>query len=178
MTPEHGPLAGEESAGKTACQSDTWKADTWKVWRSIVPDGVLVADPASVELDPDPIRGDWILSGAPQAASKILARSRDWLSILVVWECGAGRFKWHYTREETLVVVSGGASVLDERGVERHFGAGDVVSFPDGTSCIWTIEDRIRKIALVRETVWAPLGMAAKTCKKVARTLTLGRGGI
>jgi uncharacterized cupin superfamily protein len=163
VTSKDGRCAGDEAAPGAS-----------KLWHSIAPDTVLIADPASVELNPDPIRREWILSGAPRAASQIVARSRDWLSILVVWECSAGRFRWHYTRDEMLVVVAGSAEITDERGQERRFGPGDAVFFPRGTKCIWNIEDRIRKIAMVRETVWPPLGMAAKVCKKVARSFAFG----
>ncbi len=162
MTSKDGPLPDVRSAG------------AWKLLHSAVPETVLIADPAAVELNPDPIRREWILSGAPRACSRILARSRDWLSILVVWECSAGRFRWRYTRDEMLVVVSGSARITDERGLERRFGPGEVVFFPRGARCIWSIEDRIRKIAMVRETLWPPLGLAAKVCKKVARSLASG----
>ena len=174
MTPEPRPFPGDESAADTngSCQRQSTSA--LNLWHSVAADNVLIADPASVELRPDPIRREWILSGVPQAASEILARSRDWLSVLVVWECSAGRFKWHYTRDETLIVVSGAASIVDEQGVEQHFGPGDVVFLPAGASRIWNIEDRVRKIALVRETLWPPLGMAAKVFKKAARTVGIG----
>lgn len=177
MPPEYCPQPTDHdvTAADGIAQS-AWGAGS-KLWNTIVPDSALIAEPALMELAPDPIRTEWILRGAPQAASKILARSRDWLSILVVWECSAGGFKWHYTRDETLVVISGCASITDARGTERHFKPGDVVFFPAGTSYTWSIEDRIRKIAVVRESVWPPLGMAAKICKKVARTIGIGDRG-
>jgi len=133
----------------------------------VIPKAILMADPATVDLEADPIRPDWILSGAPEASSKILATSRDWISNLVVWECTAGRFNWHYTRDEILVVLSGEAAIVHESGEKRHFGPGDVVFFPAGTSCTWLVTERIRKVAVVRETLWWPLGICVKIWNKI-----------
>lgn len=167
---------GQAKEGATAVDLNPSSnaAGAAKFWQLALAESVLIADPASIELAPDPIRQEWVLSGQPQASSRILTRSRDWLSVLAIWECTAGRFRWEYTRDEILVVASGGASVLDEQGVERRFQRGDVVFFPARTSYIWTIEDRIRKVAVVREPLWPPIGIASKVLKKVVRTLTPG----
>lgn len=174
MPPEPFARAQDTATGLGLNQSSRAEEAT-KFWRLALAESVLIADPASIELAPDPIRREWILSGQPQASSRILTRSHDWLTVLVIWQCTAGRFHWHYTRDEVLVVSSGSASVLDEHGVERHFKPGDVVFFPAGTSYIWTIEDQIRKVAIVHEPIWPPIGLASKVLKKVMRTLPLGR---
>jgi uncharacterized cupin superfamily protein len=133
-----------------------------------------VAESAAVDLDPEPIPSDWILSGTPVATAKRLSRSRDWTSNLVVWECTAGRFNWHYNKDETLVVVSGSAVIKDDDGKERRFGPGDVVYFPAGSSSEWRIDDRIRKVAIVRETLWWPFGMCLKIWNKLLRLVGIG----
>src|SRR5437763_16460109 len=46
---------------------------------------IVVASPATTELDPESIPKEWILSGAPVARGKVLARSRDLTSSTVVW---------------------------------------------------------------------------------------------
>jgi uncharacterized protein len=135
---------------------------------------ILVAEPAGVSLDPEPIPQPWILGGKPEATAKRLARSRDWTTTLVVWECTAGRFSWHYNKDETLVVISGGAVITDKDGKERRFGPGDVVFFPSGSSCTWWINDRIRKVAIVRETLWWPFGLCLKVWAKVLRLAGMG----
>lgn len=134
---------------------------------------ILLADPVAVDLQPEPIPHDWILSGEPEASAKMLARSDDWMSTIVVWECTPGRFNWHYNKDEILVVLSGDATITNDKGEERRFQAGDVVFFPAGVSCTWVVKNRIRKVAILRETLWRPLGMGLKAWSKVLRMVGL-----
>jgi len=91
------------------------------------------------------------------------------MSHLVLWECTAGQFKWHYSTDEVLIVVSGEAYMMKEGGGERRFGPGDMAYFPAGSSCIWRVPDSIRKVAVIRETTWRPLGFCLKACNKLLR---------
>jgi len=134
---------------------------------------IMVTNPATVELDPEPIPQEWILSGAPVSRCKNLVRSRDWTSTVVVWDCTSGRFRWHYSQDETILVISGEAFLLLENGDERRFGAGDVGFFPAGTTCTWRVAENIRKVAVVRETMWRPLGFCLKAWKKLLRIVGL-----
>jgi uncharacterized cupin superfamily protein len=68
---------------------------------------IVIETPASSGLEPAPISSDWILAGTPEARSKMLVKSRDRTSSIAVWECTAGRFNWHYSEDETVVVISG-----------------------------------------------------------------------
>jgi len=129
--------------------------------------------PLSVPLEPAGIPKDWILSGTPKSRSKSLVRSRDWTSNLIAWDCTAGRFKWHYAKDETIMVVSGEAIMIDERGQERRLSAGDIGFFPAGTSCTWFVPDHIRKVAVVKESIWRPLGLAVKLWNKFMRVARL-----
>ncbi|HXR17356.1 MAG TPA: hypothetical protein VN777_14275 [Terriglobales bacterium] len=65
----------------------------------MIPAGIV--DPGS---EMQPITPDWVLSGTPELRSKMLVRSRDWNSHVVIWECTAGRFNWHYSGDEPVVV--------------------------------------------------------------------------
>jgi uncharacterized cupin superfamily protein len=134
---------------------------------------IVMATPASVDLDPEPIPQEWILSGTPVARSKNLVRSRDWTSSVVVWDCTAGRFTWHYSQDETILVISGEAFLLLENGEERRFGPGEVGFFPSGTTCTWRVADYIRKVAVLRESMWRPLGFCLKAWKKLLRVMGL-----
>lgn len=134
---------------------------------------ILMATPANVELEPEPIPAAWILSGIPEARSKILARSKDWASTIVVWDCTAGSFTWHYSQDEAILVVSGECFMITETGEERRFGPGDLGFFPAGSSCKWRVDDRIRKVAVLREAMWGPLGFCLKAWKKALRTVGL-----
>lgn len=85
---------------------------------------VVFAAPADIELDPDPIRADWVIEGNPQVRSKYLARSVDGASSVVAWSCTAGRFVWCYKVDEMLHVISGEVFVTDEKGMIRRLGPG------------------------------------------------------
>ncbi len=135
---------------------------------------IMLTTPADLELEPEPIPRDWILSGAPQARCKKLVRSHDSTSSIVVWDCTAGRFNWHFSQDEAIIVVSGEAVMINEKGEERRFSAGDLGFFPAGTSCTWLVTDHIRKIGILRETIWRPLGLAVKAWHWLLRTLGLG----
>jgi len=135
---------------------------------------IVTATPATVELDPnlEPFPADWVLSGTPVARSKTLARSHDLTSHIVVWECNAGNFHWHYSYDEVIIVVSGEAFLLTGKG-ERRFGPGDIGFFPAGTSSTWRVPDHIRKVAVLRETMWFPFGLALKGWNKLLRIVGL-----
>ena len=134
---------------------------------------IVVATAATVELEPEPIPSDWILSGSPEARCKKLVRSRDWTSHLVVWDCTPGSFKWNYSMDETIVIISGEAFMINDRGEERRFGPGDLAFFPAGSSCSWRVTQTLRKVGILRESMWRPLGLGLKVWRKVLRTAGL-----
>ena len=86
---------------------------------------IMVATATSVVLEPEPIPSDWVLSGSPEARCKKLVRSNDWTSHVVVWDCTPGSFKWHYSMDETIIIISGEAFMINNNGEERRFGPGD-----------------------------------------------------
>lgn len=99
------------------------------------------------ELEPAPIRPEWILDGAPQAKCKMLARhTRGWGS-MCHWSCTAGRFRWHYEWEESVVFVEGEVKITDANGVVYKGEPGASLFFPAGTTAIWEVPTYIRKIA-------------------------------
>ena len=60
-----------------------------------------------------------------------------------------------------------------ENGEERRFGPGDVGFFPAGTTCTWRVATYILKVAVLRESIWRPLGYCLKAWKKILRMLGL-----
>ena len=135
---------------------------------------IVTATPATLELDePGSIPQDWILSGQPETRSKMLGRSHDWTSNIVVWECTAGGYKWHYNQDEVIIVISGEGFMTNEKGEERRFGPGDVGFFPAGTTCTWRHPDHFRKVAVLKEAIWRPLGFGLKVWNKLLRTVGL-----
>lgn len=128
---------------------------------------------ANVELEPGSIPNEWVLSGNPETRSKLLVRSHDWIANVVVWECGAVSYKWHYNQDEAYLVLSGEGFVTDDKGVERRFGPGDVAYFPAGTNTTWRHPDHFRKIAFLKESVSRPVGFGLKAWNKLLRVLGL-----
>lgn len=63
---------------------------------------------------------------------------------LPVWECRPSTFNWYYDSAETSLISEGDATV-DYDGGSVTFGAGDLVMFPKGLKCVWTIRQTIKK---------------------------------
>jgi uncharacterized protein len=128
---------------------------------------VIFAAPADVELDPASIPADWIIEGNPQARSRRLALSADGTSTIMAWSCTAGRFKWHYTVDETIHLISGEVFVTDEKDNVRRVGPGDMVFFPAGSVSTWYIPDHVRKFAVCRHSMPRIAGFALRAFNKI-----------
>jgi uncharacterized protein len=137
---------------------------------------IVIADPATVALDPAPITPDWIVEGKPQARAKELARSEDGTSVVVAWSCTAGRFRWHYSVDETVHVISGEVWITNEDDVERRLGPGDMAFFPAGSTSLWRVPAEVRKLAVCRHTLPHPVGLALRAWRKLITIIT-GQGG-
>jgi uncharacterized protein len=122
----------------------------------------VIEDAASASLLPAPIPPEWILAGKPEARNTTLATTQDRTSSIIVWECTAGRFEWHFSKDETLIVISGEMFVTTESGEEKRLGLGDVGFFPAGCSCSARIDDHVRKIAVLRTDLPLPLSIGAR----------------
>ena len=131
---------------------------------------IAVAD--TTDLPPTPISPDWVLEGMPETRSQELARSHDLTSFAMVWDCTAGRFKWHYNKDETLVVLSGEAFITIDNG-ERRIVPGDVVFFPAGSSSTWRVPKYIKKVAFLRHTMPRPCGFGVLAWNKFLRIVGL-----
>jgi uncharacterized protein len=134
---------------------------------------IVIEASASADLEPSSISPDWILAGTPEARYKVLARSHDRTSWVVVWECTAGRFNWHYGEDETVVVISGEVFITNKKGEERRLGPGDMGFFPAGSSCTWRVNDRVKKVAVLRQNLPSPLGIGVRAWHKLLQILGL-----
>lgn len=134
---------------------------------------IVIEAAASADLGPSPITPSWILAGTPEARSKTLAISDDRTSCIMVWECTAGRFNWHYDEDETVVIISGEVFVTTESGEERRLGEGDMGFFPAGSSCVWRINDRVKKVAVLRKDLPPLLGIGVRAWHKLLRIVGL-----
>jgi uncharacterized cupin superfamily protein len=139
---------------------------------------IVIADPSTVALVPAPIEPGWIVEGQPEACAKELARSGDGTSVVVAWSCTAGRFRWHYSVDETVHIISGEVFVTKEDGVERRLGPGDMAFFPAGSSSIWRVPAAVRKLAVCRHALPQPLGFALRAWRKLFAIITGERSSL
>jgi uncharacterized cupin superfamily protein len=144
-----------------------------------MPKSIVIAAADTADLAPAPVSPDWVLNGTPEARSKELARSHDRTAYVMVWDCTAGRFNWHYSKDETVVVISGEAFVTNENGEERRLGPGDIVFFPAGSSSTWRVTNYIKKVAFLRHTMPRPLGFGVLAWNKLLQIVGLnGRSAL
>ncbi len=61
-----------------------------------------------------------------------------------IWTKEPSTFDWHYDERETCYLLEGEVTVKTQAG-EVHFGAGDLVTFPQGLSCVWHVHKAVRK---------------------------------
>jgi len=61
------------------------------------------------------------------------------------WSCEPETFDWEYDADERAYVKEGRVTIKTaDRTVE--IGGGDIVLFPKGTKCTWTVHETIRKV--------------------------------
>ena len=61
-----------------------------------------------------------------------------------VWSCEPSEFPWTYSSTEQCLIIEGEVRVTTESG-EVSFGSGDLVTFPAGLSCSWTVSKAVKK---------------------------------
>ena len=60
------------------------------------------------------------------------------------WGCDVSEFDWYYDNEETCLLTEGEVTVRYD-GSSVSFGAGDMVTFPKGLSCVWKVTKPVKK---------------------------------
>ncbi len=132
---------------------------------------ILIETPATFDAGArtQPVSPACVVQGTPVMRTWNVVRSHDLTSDVVVWECLAGTFECHYRQDEVVMVVDGEVFITDETGVERRLAAGGLGFFPAGTSAVWRVPERVRKIAVLRETMARPMGFGLKVWKRVRR---------
>jgi uncharacterized protein len=139
---------------------------------AVTPD-IQISASDGVSFNPAPIRPGDILAGQPVARNSLLFKSADRLQYTLLWHCTAGSFRWHYDEDETIMVLEGGMVLHFDDGSMRSCGRGDVVFFPAGTSCVWVIEQEVKKLALFR----TPVPFLFTLPLRLARRVPQGRFG-
>ena len=127
------------------------------------------------DLQDSPIRANWIVKGRPQARNRVLFRSTDKSSWTMLWDCSAGEFDWHYSFDETIHFLEGGATITLRGGEPQTFGPGDVIFFPAGVVAHWRVDQYVRKLAVCQNPLPALLNVPLKLTRRLARKLGLGK---
>ena len=66
------------------------------------------------------------------------------MKVWPVWEKEVSEFDWVYEDRETCLLLEGEVTVSSSDG-DVSFGAGDVVIFPKGLKCHWSVKKDVRK---------------------------------
>ena len=61
-----------------------------------------------------------------------------------IWECEPSTFDWHYGESEVCYLLEGKVTVKTANQ-EVEFSKGDLVRFPAGMDCVWTVKEKVRK---------------------------------
>jgi uncharacterized cupin superfamily protein len=62
-----------------------------------------------------------------------------------IWRKEVSTFPWTYQRQETCYVLRGRFRVTPDGGEPQSFQRGDLITFPQGLSCTWEIEQDVEK---------------------------------
>ena len=69
---------------------------------------------------------------------------REKMLKLSTWGCEVSEFDWFYSQEETCLLTAGEVTVTYDGG-ETSFAEGDLVTFPQGLSCVWKVTKPVHK---------------------------------
>ena len=129
--------------------------------------GIEVAASDSVVWKPAPIPASDVVCGNPTARNSVVFQSADRLQFTLMWHCTAGSFRWFYDEDETILLLDGGMTLCFDDGSTRVCAAGEMVFFPAGTTCVWVIEQEVRKLAFFRQPSPALLALPIRLTRKL-----------
>ncbi len=61
-----------------------------------------------------------------------------------IWTKESSKFDWHYDEQEICLFLEGEVTVETKEG-SVSFGKGDLVTFPQGLSCVWNVKKAVKK---------------------------------
>jgi uncharacterized cupin superfamily protein len=62
-----------------------------------------------------------------------------------IWRKEVSEFPWTYNQQETCYILRGQFIVTPDGGEPQEFKRGDLITFPKGMSCTWTILKDVEK---------------------------------
>jgi uncharacterized cupin superfamily protein len=127
--------------------------------------------PGDTELQDDPIRPEDVVSGAPHARALTWAISADQTVTHWLWDCSAGAFRWWFGFDETVSIIEGSVTVQVDGEQPIVLGVGDAAYFPAGRWSTWTVDEYVRKHAVLRNPVPRPMSFVSRVLgqRKYAR---------
>ena len=114
-----------------------------------------------------PIDPAWVLSGHPYARAGSHSQNLDGWAETMHWDCTAGRFRWHFGWEETVVILEGEVTVTDASNNTTTLRAGDVAYFPADSWFVWHVTTYVRKIAFCRRPVARPARVVTRAMDRI-----------
>ncbi|MFI5821895.1 cupin domain-containing protein [Streptomyces rishiriensis] len=96
------------------------------------------------DLEPDPLDPAQIVSGAPEAAGKVVWESADGRQVRGIWQITPGVVT-DTEADELFVVISGSATIEVEGGPVLTVGPGDMAVLHEGDRTTWTVHETLRK---------------------------------
>ena len=106
-----------------------------------------------LQLDDWPIPQENILEGQPDAAGSIIYMTNDKTSCSGIWQCKPGKFRWDFTWNESIYIISGRGKIFEESGAIHEISAGKMVHFNQGLKSTWVVEELIQKFFMLQSEV-------------------------
>jgi uncharacterized protein len=131
-------------------------------------DGPVIAETnrlmiaGSTELEDDPIKPEDVVAGTPHARSLTWAVSADQTTTHWLWDCSAGAFRWWFGFDETVSIIEGSVRVEVDGEEPIVLGVGDAAYFPAGRWSTWTVDEYVRKHAVLRVPVPRSMSFVSK----------------
>lgn len=124
---------------------------------------------ASLDLDPAPIRPEWILDGRPLARCRHWSDSSDGTTSAMVWDCTAGRFRWYFGGDEIVHIIEGEVIVTGDDGSHRTLRPGDAALFRAGTWSTWHVPHYVRKHAICHDSLPVAIALPLRATRRAGR---------
>lgn len=121
---------------------------------------------SNTKFEPSPLDPTWVTEGTPAPRGLTLTKSSDDMLSCGLWDCGVGKFKFHYFCDEIVHILEGEV-IVQEPGAEYTLRAGDVAYFPEGLTTHWTVPNYVRKFCIHRCTKRTLLGRIVGKLRKV-----------
>jgi hypothetical protein len=128
----------------------------------------------AIDLEPSPIEPSWVIDGHPHARGRQLSESLDGQVRTVVWECTEGRFNWHYSCDETILILEGSIVLESDCLPPTRHGVGDVILFRKGAHVRWHVEGYVKKLAVCHRILPTSLSVIVRFLRSLKRLLTSG----